>query len=224
MREVGYRVGRVSYNRRSRRNRLLKEHYSLRSAKYRNNYASTIAARWSKNIISKATTRYRLELILTDDPILLAPKMFDGTGYRQATMNTFFYDNLGSIFTYIYTTKTYMDRILVNNRILLIKTFSIINLDKNDSVIKVLDSEIDKFNKLAIEKLKMTKNKNKPDYCYYIDSKILWNSLSTLEYEYVNDFDIIDILANTNYHTMSMCFEVYRIVSTLVYYSAVINS
>lgn len=81
-------------------------------------------------------------------------------------------DNLGNMFTYVYTYKTFIDRVATLGRQLSLKTFAFINQEEAPISIKLLESKIAEFNKKSDETLKMTKNKNKPAYCYYLDARV----------------------------------------------------
>lgn len=122
--------------------------------------------------MQKLVSRYRYELSLVDEPIMLAPRMFDGSSYKIRTLNKFFNDNLGAIFTYAYTYRTFIDSGILLNRQLSLKTFAFVNLEKGSISMRALEALIAEFNKKTTDVLKMTKNKNRPAFCYYLDSKV----------------------------------------------------
>ena len=98
--------------------------------------------------------------------------MFIGSTYRYHTLTPFFDEHLQQYFDHIYLSKTFIDKLLIQNNIVLLKNFIVYYVNNNNNIIFDLNNIILNFNKQAVDKLKMIRKKNSPDYCYYTNAAV----------------------------------------------------
>jgi hypothetical protein len=148
--------------------------------------------------------------------------MFLGSGYRATILNQFFRDNLSDTFTYVYTYKSYIDNMFDKNSAVLLKTFALFFNNSSPADIVKFNIIIAEFKKLAVDKLKMARKKNAPDYCYYVNSAVRWGISGELNHVIPSGvFEILGIVESTNACTLAMCLEVHRLIAILSYYSII---
>lgn len=182
-----------------------------------------IAIRWANLIRKRFNISKRAELIYNTDKLVLVPHMFTSTKLLQKfKFMCAFKDYDEGVYNFIFTHKTYIDRMLNLSIYKHLQNFNKIILLTNKNTMENWNVYLKQF--FAREEFKgIATNKGFPRICTYT-AQLHRGQLTNPEFEYsFKKYDVFDVFNNIFWYDYVYCVEFYKLFTLLTYYVTSVN-